>query len=250
MVIEEPKTEVFVKLCSGDACKYHLKYVKIDNKYNIIQDNNKIILNSDNSITSEDVNIYKNICKNVITKKTLSNIRIFELSKSKTILKNNLNNFEKDINNYLFNLRCKKNILKSLIVFTILYNKTKIKREKKRIKNKRKKDKRKAKLFLSHNSHIPETSENSKNIPNGLLLKENNKYYTYNFYDEKVIANNIDGVICYYCNSIRYTSGWPCINPNCCNRSFSNIEFEIYYDKHGKHKESIYNPFFNNNKRE
>lgn len=112
MVIEEPKTEVFVKLCSGDACKYHLKYVKIDNKYNIIQDNNKIILNSDNSITSEDVNIYKNICKNVITKKTLSNIRIFELSKSKTILKNNLNNFEKDINNYLFNLRCKKKYIK------------------------------------------------------------------------------------------------------------------------------------------
>lgn len=155
-------------------------------------------------------------------------------------------NLKKDINDYIFNLNSKINILKSLSCFMILYNKIKKNREKKRLKNKKKKERRKIKILQSHNSHISEIYEN-KNITNGILLKEDNIYYTINFYEEKVIADSVEGVICSYCNSIRYTSSGPCINSNCYNRSFDDLEFKIYYDKHKKHKKSIYNHFLNNN---
>lgn len=229
------------RLCDGDACKYHLKYIENNNKYNI---DKQIFFKSDVSDTSEDVNIYKNISNNIIDKDILLNIKILDPSKSNIILKNNLNNndLKKDIEDYLFNLNSKKNIFKSLIMIVILFNKIKLKREKKRIKNKKKKERRKAKIFQSHNSHISDPSENASNV----LFKEDNVYYTINFYDEKVIADNIEGVVCYFCNSIRYTNSGPCINPNCYNRTFSDTEFRIYYDKYGKHKESIYNPFLNN----
>ena len=219
------------RLCEGDACKYHLKYIEI---------NNDLILKSDISDTSDDVIIYKDICKNIITKDILFNIKIKDSSKSNIILKYNLND---DINNYIFNLNSKKNVLKSLSTFIILFNKIKIKREKKkekkRNKNKIKKERRKLKLYQ-------EPISVSKNIPNGYLLKENDKYYTIDFYDEKVVADCIEGILCNYCSSIRYTNSGPCINANCHNRTFDNIEFVIYYKKHKKHKKSIHNPFLNN----
>lgn len=230
------------RLCSGNACKYHLKYVSTNDKNNIIENINTFSLKSDISDVSEHVNmhkyIYKNICENIISKNVLLNINILELPKSNIILKYNLND---DINNYIFNLKSKINTFKSLTSFIILYNKIKRKREKKRLKNKKKKERRKAKMCQTI------ISENKTNRQtNGLLLKEKDKYYTINFYDEKVIADNIEGIICHYCNTVRYTNSGPCLYPDCYNRSFEDTEFKIYYHKHGKHKESIYNPFILN----
>lgn len=224
------------RLCSGDACKYHLKYLSAKN-----ENTNCFSLKSDVSDVSEYVNInkdsYKNICTNIIKKEVLLNIKILDLPKSNIILKYNLND---DINNYIFNLNSKINIFKSLTSFIILYNKIKRKREKKRLKNKKKKERRKAKL---EQTTVYETKSNKP--MNGVLLKENDNYYTINFYDEKVIADNLHGVECYFCGTLRYTNSGPCLYPDCYNRSFEDTEFRIYYDKHGKHKKSIYNPFIN-----
>lgn len=217
------------RLCEGDACKYHLKYIEI---------NNDLILKSDISDTSDDVIIYKDICKNIITKDILFNIKIKDSSKSNIILKYNLND---DINNYIFNLKSKINIFKSLTSFIILYNKIKRKREKKRLKNIKKKERKKAKIYQTSVSDLE-----SNNKINGVLLKEKDNYYTIDFYDEKVAADCVEGILCNYCSSIRYTQSGPCINANCHNRTFDNIEFVIYYKKHKKHKKSIHNPFLNN----
>lgn len=223
------------RLCSGNACKYHLKY--IDEK-NVIQ-NCEFISKSDVSDISDDVIIHKDICKNIINRDILSNIKIYDLPKSNIILKYDL---KTDINNYIFNFNSKINIFKSLTSFIILYSKIKRKREKKRIKNKNKKERRKIKVLQSHNSHISEIYDRY-NVHNGILLQENDKYYTINFYDEKVAADCVEGILCNYCSSIRYTQSGPCINANCYNRTFDDIEFVIYYKKHKKHKKSIYNPF-------
>lgn len=227
------------RLCQGPACKYHIKYLEFNRKE---QNDDHFIYKSDISNTSEDVIIYKDICKNIISKNIIFNIKIHDLPRSNIILKYDL---KADINNYISNLKSKINIFKSFVTFVILYKKIKIKREKKRLKNKKKKEKRKANLLKSNKSVL---SDVSKDIPTGILLKEKDIYYTINFYDEKVIADNIEGIVCYYCNSVRYTNSGPCLNPNCFNRSFDDIEFKIYYSKHGKHKESIYNPFLNSKK--
>ena len=234
------------RLCSGNACKYHLKYTSTKDANNNIENTNSFSLKSDVSDISEYVNIckYKDISNNIIKKDNLINLKIIDLPKSNIVLKDKLNNFNSDINNYLFNLKSKKNIFKSLITFIILFNKIKLKREKKRIKNKNKKERRKVKIYSSDKLDI---SKDMKNKNQAIIIKENNMYYTINFYDKKVIADCIEGIICNYCNSIRYTSSGPCINPNCYNRSFDNIEFEIYYKIHKKHKESIYNTILNKN---
>lgn len=192
------------RICSGYACKYHLKYVDI---------NNNFILKSDVSDTFEDVTIHKDICKNIINRDILSNIKIFDPPKSNIILRYDLNT---DINNYIFNFKKK--------------------REKKREK---KNERRKAKILQSHNSHISEPSDETIDIPNGVLLKENNIYYTINFYDQKVVADNIEGIKCYYCKSMRYTNSGPCLNPNCHNRSFDDTKFKKYFNINKKQSKSI-----------
>lgn len=229
------------RLCSGYACKYHLKYIITKDVNNNIENTNSFSLKSDVSDVSEYVNIdkdsYKNIYINTISKDVLLNIKILELPKSNIILKYNLNN---DINNYIFNLKSKINIFKSLTSFIILCNKIKRKREKKRLKNIKKKERRKAKMYQT-----PVSELESNNKTNGVLLKEKDNYYTINFYEEKVIASCVEGIECNFCGSLRYTNSGPCLYPDCYNRSFGDTEFRIYYDIHGKHKKSIYNPFIN-----
>jgi hypothetical protein len=241
------------RLCEGNACKYHLKYAETNDENNIFKNNieiiNNFVLKSDVSDASEYVNThkdtYKNIYENIISKDVLLNIKILELPKSNITLKYNLKELDEDINNYIFNLNSKINIFKSLSCFIILYNKIKRNRERKRLKNKRKKERRKARLCQTP---VSVTNSNLNKPMNGVLLKENDKYYTINFYDEKVIADNIDGIECFYCGSVRYTNSGPCLYPDCYNRKFEDTEFKIYYEKNKKHKQSIYNPFLNNKK--
>lgn len=221
------------RLCDGNSCKYHLKNIK-----------------SDVSDISEDLNIYKDIYKNVITKDILLNIRIFDAPKSNIIPKYDI---KKDVNDYIFNLNYKRKSLKSLITFIILYNKVRIKRQKKSIKNKKKnerKKRKKANIIKSHNSDISEIHEfNYEYIlknKKAQLFKENNEYYTYNLYEEKIKSDTPCGINCDYCGYTRYNSS-PCVFRDCKNRKYDDFEFKMYKKINGKEMISKYNKKLNNN---
>lgn len=81
----------------------------------------------------------------------------------------------------------------------------------------------------------------------GYLFYYNLNFYTINFYDEIVLATNIQGITCNYCNYTRYTDSGPCINPNCYNRKFDDSVFINYFNKNKKHKISNYNKIYEKN---
>jgi hypothetical protein len=73
------------------------------------------------------------------------------------------------------------------------------------------------------------------------LFEENNKLYTYNFYEEKREADIPDGNCCNKCGYTRFTTSGCCIFRNCENRKYGNTEFKIYEDKNKKRCPSKYN---------
>lgn len=116
---------------------------------------------------------------------------------------------------------------------------------------------------ISSNSNIEEddiqfNSENNKNINNfnyefilmnkkAHLFEENNITYTYNLYEQKIIADVPDGILCNHCNYTRYNSS-PCIYKDCKNRKYGDTEFDIYRRINGREMESKYNKKYLNNK--
>lgn len=101
---------------------------------------------------------------------------------------------------------------------------------------------------LKLNSNIEEPSIDNKfnynyilNNKKGFLFKENDKLYTYNFYEEKREADIPDGDCCNKCGYTRFTTSGCCIYRDCENRKFGNTEFEIYEDRNKKRCPSKYN---------
>jgi hypothetical protein len=84
------------------------------------------------------------------------------------------------------------------------------------------------------------------NNKKGFLFNENDKLYTYDLYEMKIIANNPDGIFCDYCGYTRYNSS-PCIFRNCKNRKYGDDEFKIYKKIYGREMESKYNKNYVNN---
>lgn len=72
------------------------------------------------------------------------------------------------------------------------------------------------------------------------LFKEDDKFYTFNLYEEKVLVSNPDGIFCDYCSYTRYNSS-PCIYRNCKNRKYGDFEFQMYKKINGKELDSKYN---------
>jgi hypothetical protein len=154
------------------------------------------------------------------TKYNISRIKIIDdLSIEREISVNNLQLIKYEPNNIINKIK-------------LLY-----KKRLKRLKYKKNKKNKNKSTKPAENIKVIKIKEN--------LFKENNNYYTINFYEKKVIADNINGIKCIYCNTIRYTNSGPCTYPNCYNRSFDNYEFIKYYNIHGKHKISIYNKMIN-----
>lgn len=79
----------------------------------------------------------------------------------------------------------------------------------------------------------------------GFLFKEDNKFYTYNLYEQKILVDNLEGIFCNYCGYTRYNSS-PCIYKNCKNRKYGDFEFQIYKKINGKELDSKYNKKYNN----
>lgn len=79
------------------------------------------------------------------------------------------------------------------------------------------------------------------------LFNEENNLYTYNLYEEKIIADRPEGLYCYYCGFTRYNAS-PCVFRNCKNRKYGDFEFRKYKDINKKEMESIYNINYVNNK--
>jgi hypothetical protein len=78
----------------------------------------------------------------------------------------------------------------------------------------------------------------------GFLFEKNNKLYTYNLYEQKIIANKPQGLYCDYCSYTRYNT-YPCIYRDCENRSFDNLEFKKYLKINKKEMDSKYNKNYN-----
>lgn len=75
----------------------------------------------------------------------------------------------------------------------------------------------------------------------GFLFKEDNKYYTYNFYEEKKVADIPDGDCCMKCGYTRFTTSGCCIYRDCENRKYGDFEFEEYKKINVKECKSKYN---------
>lgn len=119
-------------------------------------------------------------------------------------------------------------------------------RKKQRIKNKRLNYKKNKKL----KKKLQKPKEKENNLFNyneilkakgGILFNDKGVFYTYNLYEQKVIADCIDGTTCIYCNYIRYTYSGPCIYADCENRRFGDYEFIKYYKINNKELISKYN---------
>jgi hypothetical protein len=80
----------------------------------------------------------------------------------------------------------------------------------------------------------------------GFLFKEDNKFYTYNLYEQKILADSLDGIFCDYCGYTRYNTS-PCIYKNCKNRKYGDFEFQIYKKINGKELDSKYNKKYKDN---
>jgi hypothetical protein len=119
--------------------------------------------------------------------------------------------------------------------------------EKKKQKNKRKKlrYKNNKKLKKLENDKIVFNYNEILKYKKGILFKENNIWYTYNLYEEKKIADCVDGNKCNYCGYIRYINSGPCIYADCINRSFNDNVFQTYYKINNKELVSIYNKRIN-----
>lgn len=78
------------------------------------------------------------------------------------------------------------------------------------------------------------------------LFEENNITYTYNLYEQKIIADVPDGILCTYCNYTRYNYS-PCIYKDCKNRKYGDFEFQMYKKVNGREMESKYNKKYVNN---
>lgn len=155
----------------------------------------------------------------------------YNLSKIKII--DDLNKKIPIVNNLQMIIYKPNHIKEKLEQMRLLY-----KKNKKKLKKLKYKKNRKNKINNPDKNKVIKIKEN--------LFKEDNIYYTYNFYDIKVIADNINGIECIYCNTKRYTESGPCTYQDCFNRSFDDYVFKKYYKIHNKHKISIYNKLIKN----
>lgn len=79
----------------------------------------------------------------------------------------------------------------------------------------------------------------------GCLFEEDNKLYTYNFYEEKVVADVPNGDSCMKCSYTKFTTSGCCIYRNCENRKYGDYELVLYKEINGKECESKYNKKLN-----
>lgn len=147
------------------------------------------------------------------------------------------------------NIYGQRNIPDDKVIFNKKINRVEdisVDRKKQRIKNKRlnyKKNKKLKKKLQKHKEK-EDTIFNYNEIlksKSGILFNDKGIFYTYNLYEQKVIADCIDGVKCLHCNYIRYTESGPCIYADCENRSFDDYEFIKYYKINNKELISKFN---------
>ena len=221
----ENQTCYIKKYNNTDYCKKHNTMLnKINNNINIrINTPRCIYITNTGKCNRKTDNYY---CKYHNPLELKLEPAVYNISKIKVVDKLNIN--KEVINNNLQVTIYKPNN----IIERIMMQHKKNKKRLKKIKYKKNKNKK-----LTINNENEKIKEN--------LFKNNNIYYTINFYDQKVIADTIDGIICNYCNYIRYTTSGPCVYADCYNRSFYDDEFRKYYRIHGKHKVSIYNKLIN-----
>lgn len=244
-----PDENIFYNFLNNNFCKYKYKRGKYENQTCYIKNykdtdyckKHNTMLNKKNNNINIRINIPRCIyitntgkcnrkvnnyyCKYHNPLNLILYPTIYDISKIKIVDKVERN--KENINNNLQVIIYKPNNIIDQIIMLYKKNKKRLKKKKYK-KNKKNKNK-----ILNENDKGKMIKDN--------LFKDDNKYYTINFYDQKVIADNINGVICNYCKTIRYTNSGPCIYSDCYNRSFDDYEFRKYYNIHKKHKISIYN---------
>lgn len=85
------------------------------------------------------------------------------------------------------------------------------------------------------------------NNKKALLFEENDKLYTYNFYEQKVLADVPDGDCCIKCSYTKFTTSGCCIYRDCENRKYGDYELVLYKEINGKECDSKYNKELNKN---